>query len=151
MKWTWLPMFVHCFSSFSSLVVVSDNGLRQWDYTIRNKLSIHMMDIWIWKQWRKDHLVLSVPHDGWLMEPVILIVEMASYEYPGDTLLFAEHEACASDINELNWHVVYRGRRLSRLRSEVDKAQSLNTSLLEEIAHNKKHMWVSCFLRQWSS
>lgn len=51
-----------------------------------------------------------------------------------------EHEACASDINELNWHVVYRGRRLARLRSQVDKAQSLNTSLLEEIDHNKKHI-----------
>lgn len=52
---------------------------------------------------------------------------------------FAEHEACAMDINELNWHVSYRSRVLARIENKVATAEVLSKRLKEDIAFVQKH------------
>lgn len=50
-----------------------------------------------------------------------------------------EHEACAMDINELNWHVSYRSRGETRIKNKVAIAEVLNSRLKEDIGFVKKH------------
>ncbi|XP_070555830.1 coiled-coil domain-containing protein 178-like [Ptychodera flava] len=50
-----------------------------------------------------------------------------------------EHEACALDISELQWHCSYRGRQEDRVRSKVEIAEVLNSRLLEDISFVKTH------------
>ena len=50
-----------------------------------------------------------------------------------------EHEACAMDINELNWHVSYRSRVEARIQNKTNIAEVLNSRLKEDIAYVKKH------------
>lgn len=50
-----------------------------------------------------------------------------------------EHEACAMDINELNWHVSYRSRGETRIKNKVAIAEVLNCRLKEDIGFVKKH------------
>nr|XP_009861454.2 coiled-coil domain-containing protein 178-like isoform X1 [Ciona intestinalis] len=50
-----------------------------------------------------------------------------------------EHEACACDISELQWHVSYTTRQLERSKERVHAAQLLNASLKEDINFVKKH------------
>ena len=51
----------------------------------------------------------------------------------------SEHEACAMDINELNWHVSYRSRVEARIQNKTNIAEVLNSRLKEDIAYVKKH------------
>lgn len=51
-----------------------------------------------------------------------------------------EHEACAMDINELNWHVGYRGRIEDRNQKKVQVSEALNGRLKEDISFVKGHM-----------
>ena len=51
-----------------------------------------------------------------------------------------EHEACAMDINELNWHVSYRGRIEHRNKNKVQVAETLNARLKEDITFVQGHM-----------
>ena len=50
-----------------------------------------------------------------------------------------EHDACAVDIIELEWHVAYTERHLERSRAKMVAAESLNASLKEDIAFVKEH------------
>nr|CAB3228302.1 coiled-coil domain-containing protein 178-like [Phallusia mammillata] len=50
-----------------------------------------------------------------------------------------EHDACAFDISELQWHVSYTERQLERSKERVTAAQVLNDSLNEDINFVKKH------------
>lgn len=50
-----------------------------------------------------------------------------------------EHDACARDIVELQWHVSYTQRQLDRIKDQVQVAQVLNTSLKDDIDFVKKH------------
>ncbi|XP_076807263.1 uncharacterized protein LOC143450548 [Clavelina lepadiformis] len=50
-----------------------------------------------------------------------------------------EHDACAFDISELQWHVSYTERQLERSKENVEVAQVLNDSLKEDINFVKKH------------
>ena len=53
---------------------------------------------------------------------------------------FTEHEACAMDIAELNWHVNYKGRAETRMSNRKDVAETLNTKLKADIEFVNKHM-----------
>lgn len=57
----------------------------------------------------------------------------------------SEHDACATDISELQWHVGYMGRQLDRYRHRVEVAEVLNTQLKDDIAFVKKHWYVNIF------
>ena len=50
-----------------------------------------------------------------------------------------EHEACAMDINELNWHVSYRSRIMERIEKKVKTAEALNIKVNEDIAFVQQH------------
>ncbi|XP_039271313.2 coiled-coil domain-containing protein 178-like [Styela clava] len=50
-----------------------------------------------------------------------------------------EHDACAADISELQWHVGYMERQLERCRQRVQVAEVLNNRLKDDIAFVKKH------------
>ncbi|XP_006822410.1 uncharacterized protein LOC102808581 [Saccoglossus kowalevskii] len=65
------------------------------------------------------------------------LAEKRMYELP--LAVQHEHEACALDISELQWHVAYRGRQEARIRSKVDIAEVLNSRLLEDINFVKTH------------
>ena len=57
-----------------------------------------------------------------------------------DVLVFEpEHDACAVDITELEWHVAYTERHLERSRAKMNAAEVLNTSLKEDIEFVKEH------------
>ena len=51
-----------------------------------------------------------------------------------------EHEACANDLSELNWHVGSQGNKLEVMTRAHDKAKTLNTRLKEDILFIKQHM-----------
>ena len=50
-----------------------------------------------------------------------------------------EHEACAMDIGELQWHVSYKTREEKRATTRYENAEVLNHRLTEDIAFIKKH------------
>ncbi|XP_043922118.1 coiled-coil domain-containing protein 178-like [Protopterus annectens] len=50
-----------------------------------------------------------------------------------------EHEACARDINELQWHIRNKRRQLKQMQDQTAKAELLNERLLEDIDFVKKH------------
>ncbi|XP_077991434.1 uncharacterized protein LOC144445672 [Glandiceps talaboti] len=65
------------------------------------------------------------------------LAEKRMYELP--LAVQQEHEACALDISELQWHCAYRGRQEARVRSKVEIAEVLNSRLQEDISFVKTH------------
>ena len=57
-------------------------------------------------------------------------------------LLFLEHDSCANDLAELNWHVSFHGGKEEAIERACDNAISLNVKLKEDIKFIKQHMWV---------
>ncbi|ELT93268.1 hypothetical protein CAPTEDRAFT_227270 [Capitella teleta] len=51
-----------------------------------------------------------------------------------------EHEGCANDLIELNWHVNNRSRIESRIKKRVENAQDVNTRLKEDIGFVTIHI-----------
>ena len=65
---------------------------------------------------------------------------MILFLYPLSTACVTEHEACAMDIAELNWHVTYRSRNEQRLKTRVSVADTLNKKLKEDVAFVHVHV-----------
>ena len=55
-------------------------------------------------------------------------------------LLFLEHDSCANDLAELNWHVSFHGGKEEAIERACDNAISLNVKLKEDIKFIKQHM-----------
>ncbi|XP_046357907.2 coiled-coil domain-containing protein 178-like [Haliotis rufescens] len=55
-------------------------------------------------------------------------------------LVQREHEACILDLNELQWHVAYRGRNEARIQNRREIADVLNNRLKEDIAFVERHI-----------
>ncbi|XP_046576697.1 coiled-coil domain-containing protein 178-like [Haliotis rubra] len=55
-------------------------------------------------------------------------------------LVQREHEACILDLNELQWHVAYRGRNEARMQNRREIAEVLNNRLKEDIAFVERHI-----------
>lgn len=54
-----------------------------------------------------------------------------------------EHELCAINIQELKWHLAYKGRSMSRMTEKYKSAEKVNQKLKEEIQYiNEKKPWV---------
>ncbi|XP_074642061.1 coiled-coil domain-containing protein 178-like isoform X2 [Tubulanus polymorphus] len=65
------------------------------------------------------------------------LARMRMVDLPG--AVQREHEACARDIFELQWHVSYKGRSQDRMNHRVEIAQTLHKKLQDDIAFVKDH------------
>ena len=52
---------------------------------------------------------------------------------------FLEHEACASDIAELHWHVSYKSKAEAKALKKRNAAETMNRRLIHDIDFVKKH------------
>ena len=52
----------------------------------------------------------------------------------------AEHDSCANDLAELNWHVSFQGGKEGEIERACDNAVALNVKLKEDIEFIKQHM-----------
>ncbi|KAK7100124.1 coiled-coil domain-containing protein 178-like [Littorina saxatilis] len=55
-------------------------------------------------------------------------------------LVQREHEACIVDLNELQWHLAYTTRTLSKAQKRKDTAELMNSRLKEDIEFVKTHI-----------
>ena len=56
--------------------------------------------------------------------------------------LLAEHESCASDLSELNWHVDFNTKKFDIILKLANKAEEKNTKLKEDIDFINGHVYV---------
>ena len=79
-------------------------------------------------------------HDEWPAYPAGFPIWLSTLPYViMDYYDVTEHDACAVDITELEWHVAYTGRHLERNRAKLNAAEVLNSSLKEDIEFVKDH------------
>ena len=59
--------------------------------------------------------------------------------------LAPEHESCASDLSELNWHVDFNTKKYDIILQLVNKAEAQNRKLKEDIEFINGHVLVDVY------